>query len=69
MLMLSSSANQAMEIPKYGWDAHISNAELNHFALYFPYLEEIKLITFYQSQCFSEERNCSDCHKFLVKVC
>lgn len=69
MLMLSNSENQAAEVPKYGWDAHISNAELNHFALQFPYLQEIKLITFYQAQYFSEERNCSDCHKFLAKVC
>lgn len=38
MLILSNSENQAMEVPKDGSDVHISNAELNHFALQFPYL-------------------------------
>lgn len=68
MLALSNSENQATKVPKYGWDAHVSNAEHNHFALPFPYLQEIKLITFYQAQYFTEKRNCSDWHKFLAIV-
>lgn len=68
MLALRKSENQATEMPKYGWDAHFSSAEHNHFALPFPYLQEIKLITFYWAQYFTEEGNCSDWHKFLAIV-
>lgn len=63
-----NSENKTTKALQCGWDVHISHGKFNHFALQFPYLKEMKLITFYLSQYFSEARNCCDWHTILAKV-